>query len=152
VPLQHLLYLIILFEAVDTKSFRNVILLSVLAFIVFTLVTALLYTKTGYFNVLAYCAGCILIILGILMKFYEMLQNPSDFNFLKIPFFYLLFAYLLFIVGTLPYFTMGNWLHYVKHGDTVQLVMENTMSVLNYILYITYSFVFLWILRKKECF
>jgi hypothetical protein len=150
VPLQHLLYFIILKEAIDGKAYKKILMWAMVMFAVFTLLTTLFYTRPGYFNVLAYCLGAVVIIAGILIKFYEMLQNPIDFNFLKIPFFYILFAYLIFLVGTLPYFTMGNWLHYIRHNKEVQVVLANVMSVLNYTLYTTYTFAFIWILRKKE--
>lgn len=149
VPLQHLLYLVILYYALAKTSYKKTILVSALLFVLFAVITNLLYTPPHSFNTLAYCFGAICIIVGIVLKFYEMLQNPSDFNFLRNPFFYILFAYLLFLVGTLPYFAMGNWLYFVKGYKTTVRILVNVMSVLNIILYGTYTIAFLWMARKK---
>jgi hypothetical protein len=84
------------------------------------------------------------------MKFHEMLQNPTEFNFLRNPFFYMLFAFLLFNVGTLPYFTMGNWLYYSLERRDILIVLINVMSIFNCVLYGTYSMAFVWIILRKE--
>lgn len=152
VPLQHLLYLYILYLALERKMASRFILLSSVVFIVVTVITSLFFTVGNRINTIAYCTGSIFIIIGILMKFHEMLQNPTEFNFLKNPFFYMLFAFLLFNVGTLPYFTMGNWLYYSLEREDILIVLINVMSIFNYILYGTYSMAFVWMILKKESF
>ncbi|MEO5599943.1 MAG: hypothetical protein ABIR06_03350 [Cyclobacteriaceae bacterium] len=152
VPLQHLLYLYILYLALERKTFRKFILLSSAIFIFITVITSIFFTDGNRINTIAYCTGSIFIIIGILMKFHEMLQNPTEFNFLKNPFFYILFAFLLFNVGTLPYFTMGNWLYYSLERKDILIVLINVMSIFNYILYSTYSMAFVWMILKKESF
>lgn len=153
VPLQHLLYLYILYLALERKRFRKFLLLAAAAFIAITIATSIFITHGNRINSIAYCIGSIAIIVGILMKFYEMLQNPTEFNFLKNPFFYMLFAFLLFNVGTLPYFTMGNWLYYsMTGGKEILLVLINVMSIFNIVLYSTYSMAFVWMILMKESF
>jgi len=149
VPLQHLLYLLILYKAIDRTAYKRFILAAMLTLALTALGTGL-YTQRDHFNVLAYCVGSVLIIVGIVVKFYEMLQHPIGFNFLKAPFFYMLFAYLLFLVGTLPYFAMGNWLFYEKGYKNLIQIISNAMSILNYVLYSTYTIAFLWMIRKKD--
>jgi hypothetical protein len=148
-PLQHLLYLIILHQAVDQISYKRFLLAAGVTLVVFTVLTNVFIVEDKHFNVQAYCLGSIMVIIGILMKFYEMLQNPTDFNFLRKPFFYMLFAFLLFNVGTLPYFAMGNWLYFVTTHKDILMMLANVMSVLNYILYTTYTVMFLWMIQRK---
>jgi len=150
VPLQHLLFLYILFLSMEHKTYRRILLAAAGFLVPFTVVTGIFFTEENHFNVLAYCVGSVLIVMGILLKFYEMLQNPEGFNFLRNPFFYILFAFLLFNVGTLPYFTMSNWLYYIQDQKSVRLILINVMSVFNYILYGTYTIVFVWMMLKKE--
>jgi hypothetical protein len=153
VPLQHLLYLYILFLSMERKAFRKIVLMSSCIFIVVVILSSLFLTQGNRINTIAYCAGSIFIILGILMKFHEMLENPTEFNFLRNPFFYMLFAFLLFNVGTLPYFTMGNWLYYsMKGGKDILTVLINVMSIFNCVLYCTYSMAFIWMILRKESF
>lgn len=149
VPLQHLLYLLILYHAIISPVKKRFIIVSGAAFIAITLVTLIFYTKPDRFNVLSYCAGSGMLILWILIRFYEMLEKPSDFNFLQTPFFYMLFACLLFNVGTLPYFLMTNWLHFIQEHREITVVFIRVMGVLNCILYGTYTLAFLWIRLKK---
>ncbi|HEU5145872.1 MAG TPA: hypothetical protein VFT90_04120 [Chryseosolibacter sp.] len=150
VPLQHLLYLYILYAAMEGRRARRVVLISAILFVAVALISTIFLTSGNRINTVAYCTGSVLIIGSILIKFHEMLQNPTEFNFLRNPFFYMLFAFLLFNVGTLPYFTMGNWLYYsMEGGRDVLMVFINVMSVFNFVLYTTYSIAFVWMILKK---
>jgi hypothetical protein len=151
VPLQHLLYLLILHQASGNHNIRRCLVLAAGVFIIFTVITSFLISS-GEYNTLSYCVGMVFIIGGILISFYEMLQDPGDHNFLRRPFFYMLFAYLLFNVGTLPYFVMANWIGDAKPSRDLLQILANVMSVLNFILYTTYTFAFLWIRQMKVYF
>ena len=61
----------------------------------------------------------------------------------------MLFAFMLFNVGTLPFFAMSNWLYFVRTNTDILFMMQNVMSVLNYILYTTYTIVFIWMIQRK---
>ncbi len=150
VPLQHLLYLFILHQAMNSPMFRRVITIFIGLFVVVAIVSAIFFTEKNRINTISYCTGSVFIIIGILIKFNEMLRNPTEFNFLRNPFFYILFAYLLFNVGTLPYFTMGNWLYQTFRREEIVIALINVMSIFNYILYGTYSIAFVWITLRKE--
>ena len=121
----------------------------VLLLITVTASTTSSFSVNGQFDVYSYSLCSILLIIAIILKFYEMLQSPLEFNFLRNPFFYMLFAFLLFNVGTLPYFAMANWLYFVKGSKATVTVLANVMSVLNYILYSVYTIAFIWIMRMK---
>jgi hypothetical protein len=149
IPIQHLLYLLILYLSVVRASWKKFIIIGGVFFLAFTTITVIWFTAPNRFNVLSYCVGSLLIIIGILMKLYEMLQKPTDFNFLKDPFFFILFAYLLFNVGTLPYFVMSNWLYFIQTQEKITQILINVMAIFNYILYATYTLAFLWMSRKK---
>jgi len=149
VPLQDLLYLLILYYATVNRKHRFFLMVSFIMFAIFCIGTTLYFTPPNHFNILSYCIGSIIVIIGILLKFYEMLKSPAEFNFLKKPFFYMLFAFLLFNVSTLPYFTMINWLAYFKPGKSLFQILSNAMSIMNYILYSTYVIGFIWMIRKK---
>lgn len=149
VPLQYLIYLLIIYHALARPYNKKVILFEMILLAAFTLVTGCFFTPWNQFNVLAYCLGSVLLIIGIVIKFYEMLEQPVGFNFLKDPFFYMLFAFLLFNVATVPYFAMINWLYMVKRSRNILVLLANVMSILNYILYTTYSIAFIWMIRRK---
>ena len=129
---------------------KRIVIASAVALVHVVVISTVLLTPQNRINSIAYCTGSVFIIAGILIKFHEMLQNPTEFNFLRNPFFYMLFAFLLFNVGTLPYFTMGNWLYYsMEGGRDILTVFINVMSIFNFVLYTTYSLAFVWMILKK---
>lgn len=150
VPLQYLFYLTILYFAINHPFFKKLVIAAAALLVFVTVVTNKYFVEQGTFNSWSYSFGSALVIAGILVKFYEMLQNPTEFNFISNPFFYILFAFLLFNVGTLPYFVMGNWLWFEKGEKQAVMVLQNVMSILNYILYSTYTIAFLWIRKKAS--
>jgi hypothetical protein len=147
--LQYLCYLLILYFAATGKGFKMFLLGSIVAVILFATISNIYFTPKGYSNVLSYSFCSIIAIVGIVWKLYEMLKNPLEFNFLRNPFFYMLFAFLIFNLGTLPYFSMTNWLYNTHEYRNIYFLLVKVMSVLNYILYSTYSIAFIWILQKK---
>lgn len=149
IPIQFVLYLLILYYSFSKSTYKKYILVTAFVLTAFYIITTIYFTAKNRANVIGYCFGSICIICFIVLKFYEMLQNPMDFNFLRNPFFYMLFAYLLFLVGTLPYFSMSNWLYFVKGNKAAVMVLVNVMSVMNIILYSTYTIAFLWMTQKK---
>ena len=149
IPVQHLIYMAILYFATERPAYRKFLVIAACIFVPVIVLTILLLPDRRYTNVWGYCAGSTIIIIGAVAKFYEMLQDPTEFNFLKNPFFYLLFAFLLFNLGTMPYFAMGNWLYSHKQYKKEWVMFNDAMSILNYILYSTYTIVFLWMRRMK---
>lgn len=149
IPLQYVCYLLILYYAATSKQYKIFLVAAICMLIVFNAVSLIYFTPKNYTNVWGYCFCSLLIIIAIIWKFYEMLKNPFEFNFLRNPFFYMLFAYLLFNLITLPYFSMANWLYHSEKYKYLGEALANVMSVLNYVLYTTYSIAFLWMIRKK---
>jgi hypothetical protein len=149
IPIQYLFYLAILYFSFEKKEYREIIILFSVIFVLFTFFSAIKLTPPAHLNTYSYCLGSLFIIIGIILKFYEILKDPTHFDFLKNPYFYILFAYLLFNVGTLPYFSMGYWLYYKMGYVNAVKILNNVVSVLNYVLYGTYTLAFLWIIRMK---
>ena len=149
VPLQYLLYLTILYYATTRVRYKKLIVIGAILYISVTITSEIFLTTPNHFNVISYSVGSLFLIIFILAKLYEMLQNPTGFNFLKDPFFYILFAFLLFNVGSLPFFAMSNWLYYVKGYKNAVMMLSNVTSVLACILYLTYTIAFVWMTKKK---
>ena len=149
VPLQYLLYLTILYYATTRVRYKKLIVIGAILYILVTITSEIFLTTPNHFNVISYSVGSLFLIIFILAKLYEMLQNPTGFNFLKDPFFYILFAFLLFNVGSLPFFAMSNWLYYVKGYKNAVMMLSNVTSVLACILYLTYAIVFVWMTKKR---
>ena len=148
VPLQYLFYIAILYYAINNKLYRKIIFASAVVLIIVTVITEKYVERQAGFNSWSYSFGSTIVIAGILIKFYEMLKNTTEFNFIYNPFFYILFAFLLFNVGTLPYFAMGNWLWFEKGDKNTVMILHNVMSILNYILYSVYTIAFIWMKMK----
>ena len=149
VPLQYICYELILYYAATGKGLRMFSGVSVFIIVIFTIISNPYFSRIHQSNIWSYSICSILSIAGILWKFYEMLKNPMEHNFLRNPFFYMLFAFLIFNLGTLPYFSMANWLYTTKGYRNIYHMLESVTSFLNCLLYAVYSFAFIWIIRKK---
>jgi hypothetical protein len=148
VPVQYLIYLAILHYSINNYFWRKIILVFGLMLIVIAIITEMYFTRNGTFNAWSYSLGSAFAIIIILVKFYDILKNPTEFNFIYNPFFYMLFAFLLFNVGTLPYFVMAKWLTFQKHDVDSVKILSDVMSILNYILYSVYTIAFAWMRMK----
>ena len=144
-----LLYATSLYLALHQRRNRRIILAVAIFFVAVVLGSYSYYQTQQRFNTPMYTTGTLMMVLGVLLKFYEMLKSPGQLTFLKAPFFYILFALLLFSVGTLPYFIMGNWLFYDLGRPDLVKALANVMSILNYLLYGTYTVCFVWISTTK---
>ena len=144
-----LLYATSLYLALQKPSYRRTMVAAAILFVAVVLSSYGYYQTQQRFNTPMYATGTLMMVLGVLLKFYEMLKSPGQLTFLKDPFFYILFALLLFSVGTLPYFIMGNWLFYDLGRPDLVKALANVMSILNYLLYGTYTVCFVWISTTK---
>jgi len=149
IPLQYTCYLLILYYAADNKQLKHFIAGMLWLLAVFCILTTILFMKPGDLNVWSYSLCSVLTLIATIGKFYEMLKNPAGLDFLQNPFFYMLFAFLLFNLITLPYFSMGKWLYYTKGFRNVSMMLYYVSYLLNYLLYIVYTICFVWILRRK---
>ncbi|HAA14151.1 MAG TPA: hypothetical protein DCE41_21635 [Cytophagales bacterium] len=148
-PIIWLLYASSLYLAFNAPKFKRITVGSGLLYLLVAIITMPYYLREQQFNVILVAVGSALIIGLILLKLYEMLESPMGFNFLRKPYFYILFLYLIFNVSTLPYFTMVNWLVYDLGREDIIKVLKNVMSVMNVLLYATYTVCFLWIRVTK---
>jgi len=154
VPLQYVCYLLMLYYSARNVNFKRFLIVGLIILVAFNAITTIYFTPEHYSNVWGYCCCSIIAIIGIIAKFYEMVitTRTSKYDFLKDPFFYMLFAFLFYNLVTLPYFGMANWLYYTNKFNEyngIYRAFTKVMSVTNYILYTTYSIAFIWIARTK---
>jgi len=154
VPLQYVCYLLILYYSARTISLKRYSIVGLIILVVFNAITTIYFTPEKYSNVWGYYCCSIIAIMGIIIKFYEMIitTRTAKYDFLKDPFFYILFAFLFYNLVTLPYFGMANWLYRTNRLSEfkgVLTALTQLMSVTNYILYTTYSIAFIWIASAR---
>jgi len=148
VPAQYLVYFAILYFAINNKKFKKLIIFLSIIFPILAIITEISFKRPGSFNSWAYSLGSIIVIIGIIYRFIEIFQSDEWDGFITNPFFYMLLAFLIFNIGTLPYFIMANWLWFHRNDRQTVILLYNVMSVLNYILYSTYTIAFLWMKKK----
>jgi hypothetical protein len=145
-PCQFILYLLILYRAIDNKRLRGLML----AGCVFIAISALLGLEPSFrkmFNIYMYSLGAMLVITGVAAKIYEMVNVRED-SFLRSPVFYIFFSIIFFYIGTLPILVMNNWLAKFDFFNSIRQVLVITFTILNFVLYGTYTYCFLWLRRK----
>ncbi|MEL6537594.1 MAG: hypothetical protein AAFQ98_19395 [Bacteroidota bacterium] len=151
-PLQWLLYGVMLHRILQSRTNRKALGVLIAIFLAITLISLPGYLRTQQYNVISHAAGTLMIVSGVFLAFYEMLKSPISLNFLKHPYFYLLFFLLFFMVGTAPYFVMGNWVYFNMGRPDLAMVLNNVMSILNYLLYTVYTICFVWMRVTKVSF
>ena|SRR5450631_781662 len=116
VPLQYVCYMLMLYYSTTRANLRRFFIIGIIIIILFNAITTIYFTPEKYSNVLGYCCCSIIAILSIILKFYDMIVTPRTvkYDFLRDPFFYMLFAFLFYNLVTLPYFGMANWLYYTN--------------------------------------
>lgn len=144
-PLMHLLYFAIFYYSINSKRFKTFIVASAVLYIIVTIITHFYccYEERN-FNQWMYITGVSIIIICTIRKLYELLEDPSKLDFLKMPFFYMLVFTLLFYTVTIPNFVMLNWIERTEIKKLVDIV-NNASNVFNILLYVTYTIAFLWI-------
>lgn len=144
-PCQFFLYLLILYRAIKSKTLKRILLIGSL----FIIISVLLRLESFYekFNIYMYALGAILVIIGVAGKIYAMVDAREG-SFLRSPVFYIFFAVMLFYTVTMPILVMNNWLGKFDFANATRQILVYAMSILNLILYGTYTCCFLWMRCK----
>ncbi len=144
-PIMHILYFSIMYYSINSRRFKQYILVSVVLYIIISTATYFLfcYNKNA-FNEWMYILGIIILIISLISKLYELLEDPQRLDFFKKPFFYILIFTLLFYTVTIPNFAMDNWMASTKM-NSLTAIINNVSNVFNILLYTVYTLSFLWI-------
>ena len=143
-PVLSLLYFLILYFSIISKHFKKIIIGSSVMFILVTCISYKYFYERDLFNIWMYIFGSILLIVFVVFKIYELLEDPANLDFLKNPFFYILIITLLFYTVTIPYMSMNTWIANTEKSRFT-IILIDVIDILNYILYATYTIAFLWI-------
>lgn len=155
VPLQYVCYLLIFYFAAQGTRIKRFMATALAILVIVNVITAVFFTPQKFNNVWGYFCSSVLAIIGIVLIFYEMVVRTSSrkYDFLRDPFFYMLLAFLFFNLVTLPYFGMAEWIYHSRKNDNYRDIYQSLvdiMSIMNYLLYSTYSIAFVWMVRKKD--
>lgn len=145
-PVMLLLYFLIMYYSINSTRFKKFVLVSIFLTGVISIVTYYLYYEKKAFNEWMYTIGVLILIVCLIRKLYELLEDPESLDFLRKPFFYILIFTLLFYTVTIPDFVMNNWIASADMNNLTTIV-NNVTDFLNILLYAAYTIIFLWIKR-----
>lgn len=143
-PVMLELYFLILYFSIVSKRFKKFILVASIAYCIISGLTYYTYFERKVFNEWMYILGVFILIVCLIRKLYELLEDPETLDFLRKPFFYILVFTLLFYSVTIPNFAMNNWIASTKRYD-LTVIVNNVTDFLNVLLYLAYTIIFLWI-------
>ena len=143
-PIMYLFYFAILYFSIYSLNFRRFIIISSIFYIILSSISYYYIARKGEFNQWMYLSGVIILVLCLIRKLYELLEDPKKFDFLKNPFFYILLFTLFFYTLTMPRFVLNSWLTASKSYEMVAIV-NNVSRIFNLLLYAAYTIAFLWI-------
>ena len=87
-PIMFLLYFAIMYYSVNNKNFKKFIVIISIIYVLISVCSFSYYYQKEAFNELMYTCGTLILIICIVRKLYELLEDPVRLDFLKIPFFY----------------------------------------------------------------
>lgn len=125
-----------------------VLLLTITSFIVY-LVSLLSINIQQEFCVLGYCSTCAVISFYSILAIQNVINKADEIDFLRIPIFYIFLTLLIYYVITIPYYAVSFLLYKQANMKNLISILYQLTAILNYLLYLTFVFVFLWEKKKS---
>ncbi|HEY0678013.1 MAG TPA: hypothetical protein VGD17_06995 [Chitinophagaceae bacterium] len=134
-------YMYLLMQVVYSARARRIILYTMTAYVVISLVNILFIQKINTFHTLTYSIGCFLIVVISMYYFYELLQVPRSINLKREPAFWIVAGLLFFYICTLPILGVANYLF--SFPSVIARSLEQIITILNILLYSLFTIAFL---------
>jgi len=127
---------------------RRVLLYCILAIPLFFAVNIFLVQKSGVFQSITYCLGCLLVVTACIYYFWELFQNKTSVNLVREPAFWICSGLLFYCACSFPFTAMVNFISSLPH--TVVLITVIVSDLVNILLYLSFTIAFLCRLRPKS--
>jgi hypothetical protein len=141
-------YLYLLMEIVQRPKAKKVLLIVFIVYLLISMMNFFLVQKTGVFNSMTYCLGCLLIVTACIYYFWELFQQRESLNLLRQPAFWICSGLLFYCACSFP---LQGMLNFMK--SLPKVILENLLiifDILNIFLYLSFSIAFLCRLKIKR--
>lgn len=136
---------------VTSKFSKKLIMWLMVLFIFSWMINLIIDASAGKFYAYSFITGCILVSAAALLYLLEFLNNKSAAYPLKLPFFYIASAYLLYCMPLAMIFSIHTYFAYLKTPTVkYRYYFEIILNITNILMYLFFSIAFLiaWNQRK----
>jgi hypothetical protein len=140
--------MVILYFAIINRSFKIFLAVAIFAQFSLDIIISFYFNRVEFLSWLSGSLSSLFVITAILWKFYEMLKNGLELNFLHTPFFYMLFVFLAYNLISWINVSIASWVsnEYAGAFD----LMVHVSDFQSCFLYFTYSNAFIWMIWKED--
>jgi hypothetical protein len=142
IPVQFILYGYAFGAGLRKSHFRKLPLPVTSCFMLIYAISYYMIDPSKSFCNVGYCTGSIMVASYAIMYVAFLINRKEVIDFLKLPVVYLMLSMVLYYLITIPFYTAGYF--YYRHYGTLLHILLNTMTILDYLLYTTFIFTFLW--------
>ena len=148
IPATFSVYGLIIYTELKKESFVKLIVVAMFLLFCSYWVSYFFIDAKKQFCMLGYCVGAAMVAAFGMFKISLIINDKNEIDFLKTPLFYLMLALVVYYLVTVPYYIFGYFLRPTPSAEILSSILFYTTVILNYCLYITYSFTFLWVKKK----
>jgi hypothetical protein len=141
-------YLYLLMTIVERPKSKKVLLIMLVIYLLISMMNFFLVQKTGVFNSMTYCLGCLLIVTASIYYFWELFQQRRSLDLLRQPTFWICSGLLFYCACSFPLQGMLNFMNALP-----KVILENLLIIfdlLNILLYLSFSIAFLCRLKIRK--
>jgi hypothetical protein len=141
-------YLYLLMEIIRDPKGKKALLIMLIVYLLVSMVNIFLVQKTGVFNTMTFCFGCLLIVVACIYYFWELFQQRLSLNLLRQPAFWICSGLLFFCACSFPLNGLMNFINALP-----KVILQNLFIIfilLNILLYLSFSIAFLCRLKTRK--
>lgn len=137
IPIEYCFYSFIFFHSVNSKRIKNIILVSISAYVLFVVVTLLISKKLTNFNTGFLLFGSGMMVFFGCLFFWDLFNNPGEVRLVSYPQFWVFSGLLLFNLGEFSYNLFADILF--NQIDKEAIFFRQINNYLNFVLYLCIS-------------
>jgi hypothetical protein len=141
-------YLFLLRQIIQSRKAKKGLLIFLAAYFLLSVMNFFLVQKTGVFNSITYCLGCLGIVAASIYFFWELFQQTYSGPLGRQPAFWICSGLLFYYTCTFPVYGSINLLKVLP-----QVILENLLTILvslNILLYLSFTIAFLCRLKTRK--
>jgi hypothetical protein len=146
--LSFLVYIYLLREIIQLPKARRALLYCLWAFPLFFMINIFLVQKSGVFQSITYCLGCLLVVAASIYYFWELFQNKTYVNLLREPAFWICSGLLFYCACSFPVVALVNFISNLNLS--LVRVLAFIIDLVYILLYLSFTIAFLCRLRPRK--
>ena len=150
IPFTFGLYSFIFYQNFKNTKYKKLALLLFVSVLIGYATACIFINVKKEFCTIGYCFGSAVLATFAILKISELISNNAQPDFLKIPLFFLILSLLIYYLVTIPFYSISYLFFNKPSMKNLIAVLYTSTAILNYCLYTSYIFTFLWERKKPS--